>query len=228
MTGVRPEWIASNDFIMVHRGLVAALDGDYEAAMVLDRIRFRSAGPGSVNGWWEASRDELREECCLSKWKCDQAVKVLKEAGFLESERITPYDPTQRWRVVVENQEQVVPENQEQVVAKTGITVMQDSGITPSSKKEKNPPTPQRGAEFEEFWSLYPRKEGKGKAHEAWDKHVTDPAAVLAALRRQLPALTAKERKYQPMPTTWLNQTRWEDEAQPVQKDATRMFEGMR
>lgn len=205
MTGVDPAWIAGTDFIMVHRSLVAALDGNYEAAMVLDRVRFRSSGPGSANGWWEATRAELQEETGLSKWKLDQAVKLLKEAGFLESERITSYDPTQRWRVILENQEQV---NQA-----TGLTVSQDSRTTLFSKNDKNPPTPHGGAEFEEFWSLYPRKEGKGAARKAWDR--LPPAqtrTVLDGLRAQLPDLTRKERKYQPMPATWLSQTRWEDE----------------
>jgi len=67
---------------------------------------------------------------------------------------------------------------------------------------------------FGEFWTMYPRKEGRGKAREAWLKAVkrTPAETILEGLRRLLPSLERRERRYIPHPSTWLNQERWLDE----------------
>lgn len=68
--------------------------------------------------------------------------------------------------------------------------------------------------DFDQFWDLYPRREGKGKARESFAKAAKKKPApeIVAALRERLPALRAKERQYIPLPATWLNQERWDDE----------------
>lgn len=71
-------------------------------------------------------------------------------------------------------------------------------------------------ADFEAFWSIYPKKTGKGAAWEAWQKRkkpVPDIDAILPALRR---AMNSSQwikdgGQFIPMPTTWINQRRWED-----------------
>jgi hypothetical protein len=67
---------------------------------------------------------------------------------------------------------------------------------------------------FEQFWEKYPRKQGKGKARESWKQAVRKarPSDIIAALESQLGYLSALERQFQPMPTTWLNQERWADD----------------
>jgi hypothetical protein len=69
---------------------------------------------------------------------------------------------------------------------------------------------------FVRFWAAYPRKEGKGAAEKAFDKHKPDEALLLLMLqaiaRQQASDRWRKEGgQYIPMPTTWLNQKRWED-----------------
>lgn len=71
--------------------------------------------------------------------------------------------------------------------------------------------------EFVTFWTAYPRKVGKGAARKAWAK--VRPSQALAAkiiaaveAQKAWPAWTKDDGKYIPHPTTWLNQTRWEDE----------------
>lgn len=70
---------------------------------------------------------------------------------------------------------------------------------------------------FPRFWALYPRKQDKAKAQKAWAKlKVSDD--LFAVITRGLAAQVVsadwiKEGgKYIPMPTTWLNGQRWEDE----------------
>ena len=67
---------------------------------------------------------------------------------------------------------------------------------------------------FDEFWQAYPRKVGKGAARKAYSKalRLTDHDTIMGALSDQRPAMEAKEPKFIPHPSTWLNQERWEDE----------------
>ncbi|WP_432783793.1 YdaU family protein [Pseudomonas corrugata] len=74
---------------------------------------------------------------------------------------------------------------------------------------------------FPKFWSLYPRKQDKAKAQKAWAKlKVTDDLFALIATGLAAQVVSAdwlKEGgKYIPMPTTWLNGKRWEDEVKPA------------
>jgi len=80
---------------------------------------------------------------------------------------------------------------------------------------------PAAGVElFDRFWKLYPRKQDKAKAAKAFAKlKVTDDLFNLIA--KGLTAQAASNDwikdngKFVPMPTTWLNGKRWEDEVKP-------------
>lgn len=68
---------------------------------------------------------------------------------------------------------------------------------------------------FGDFWSLYPRKEAKQAALKAWRKVKADELpAILAALR--VATHTEQWQKdggqFVPLPASWLNGRRWEDE----------------
>ena len=71
-------------------------------------------------------------------------------------------------------------------------------------------------AAFEQFWSAFPRKVGKGAARKAFAHAITLTTldAMLAALRWQVtqPQWIRDGGDYIPHPATWLNQERWEDE----------------
>ena len=66
---------------------------------------------------------------------------------------------------------------------------------------------------FDLFWTAYPKKEGKLDARKAWTKLKPDDdlrATILRALEAKKRTWT--DRKYIPLPATWLNGARWEDE----------------
>lgn len=70
-------------------------------------------------------------------------------------------------------------------------------------------------AAFEEFWTAYPRKVGKGKARAAFAKVMERSDAptmpdLLAAVQRYAASVT--DERYLAHPTTWLNGERWTDE----------------
>lgn len=72
---------------------------------------------------------------------------------------------------------------------------------------------------FDEFWKLYPRKEGKAKAARVWKSRRLDNLAdlILKDVAARVSDRTMwADPKYIPHPTTYLNQRRWEDEWRPA------------
>ena len=79
----------------------------------------------------------------------------------------------------------------------------------------QNPNTREaRGAGFEEFWKAYPRKEGKQKARQAFEKVTVPLETLLQALEQQKQSAqwTKDGGQFIPHPATWLNGKRWEDQ----------------
>ena len=73
--------------------------------------------------------------------------------------------------------------------------------------------------QFETFWGLYPRKTDKGKALTAWNKLCKKPQIEKPTLRQIRKSIIAqketprwKDPKFIPMPSTWINQSRWLDD----------------
>ena len=67
---------------------------------------------------------------------------------------------------------------------------------------------------FEEFWNAYPNKKDKQKAKKAWLNNSPSLPKVLSAIKAQKNSEQWKKDNGQfiPLPTTWLNGARWEDE----------------
>ena len=76
---------------------------------------------------------------------------------------------------------------------------------------------------FEDFWKAYPNKKDKQKAIVAWAKHEPDLQKVLKALKTQKNSEQWKkdEGRFIPLPTTWLNGARWEDEVKGTSANKT-------
>ena len=67
---------------------------------------------------------------------------------------------------------------------------------------------------FRSFWSFYPKRVGKGEAFKAWTKSNCEVISevVVKAVREQIAYLNREGGKFTPLPATWVNQRRWEDE----------------
>ena len=81
--------------------------------------------------------------------------------------------------------------------------------------------TPQNGEAFDLFWEAYPKKRDKLKAKKSWDKikpdsELTQRIITAVSLHAKTRDWTKEDGKYIPMPSTWLNGQRWEDEIQPA------------
>ncbi len=67
---------------------------------------------------------------------------------------------------------------------------------------------------FESFWEIYPKHQDKKKTKQKFLKLCKTKRSTSnhARLRNVLPIWAKKDTKYIPMPTTWLNGERWNDE----------------
>lgn len=81
---------------------------------------------------------------------------------------------------------------------------------------------------FDAWWALYPKKVGKGAAVKAWEKAAASvgPERLMAALEVQAPLLRQHDRRYQPHPSTWLNQGRWDDDPASLVRERERARNG--
>lgn len=73
-------------------------------------------------------------------------------------------------------------------------------------------------AAFDEFWTVYPRKVGKGAAKVALVKALrrgVELDSIMDGIRRYVADRNLPEPQYIPNGATWLNQSRWEDGPQP-------------
>lgn len=72
---------------------------------------------------------------------------------------------------------------------------------------------------FDEFWKSYPRKEAKAQAKKAWLKIKPEPGLSeqiekVLEYRKGTHDWTKEGGKFVPLPASWLNARRWEDEIQ--------------
>lgn len=109
-------------------------------------------------------------------------------------------------------------------------TPSSSSSSSSSTSSSKNPPNPPDW--FEQFWKIYPRKVGKGKALESFQKLSPNSkllAKILAAVEQQKKSIQWQkdDGQFIPMPATWLNQGRWEDEL-PITKTRTELLDEKR
>ena len=73
-------------------------------------------------------------------------------------------------------------------------------------------------ADFDVFWEKYPNKKDRKRALQSWKKHKPDLQTVLNALDWQITS-DAWMRGFIPMPSTYINGARWEDEKpQPIKR----------
>ena len=100
-------------------------------------------------------------------------------------------------------------------------TEQQKKAIKPIKKNEGN-------GLFDKFWETYPKKSGKGYAKDCWNRI----SGVEEKLPKMLETINWQKQSEQwmrdngqfiPMPSTWLNQERWDD--QPVNNYPASLFE---
>lgn len=83
---------------------------------------------------------------------------------------------------------------------------------------------------FNTFWKIYPKKQGKQPAQRSWNKLNPSPellTTILSAVERHKKTVQWQKDNGQfiPLPATWLNQRRWDDEIEVSKTVAEQMAE---
>ena len=190
---------------------------------------------------WQFSENGL---CSIFKKDGQSSIrsglKELEEAGYLVRTRtrdslgrVSSVDWTIYDYPHVENHNVVKPNLDLQPQLNTNQSKTKESNT--DNKSPHNPPKGERAAThrrakapdydadgFAAFWAAYPKKAGKADALKAWNK--LKPDIVLQAkmgealtAQKKSPQWTKNNGQYIPMPSTWLNGRRWEDEAPQTQ-----------
>lgn len=91
---------------------------------------------------------------------------------------------------------------------------------TPSNRsngrsKSNGEMSPEAEDRFQRFWEVYPRKQAKAQTRKAWRSLDPDEgllSGILTALQWQTPIWAKADPKFTPLPSTYINGRRWEDE----------------
>ena len=178
---------------------------------------------------WRVRADQLAKEGSEGRGAVLTALKELRTIGYLHLHRIRLDDGTFR-------SEQVVYDTPWIASTDSGSDTPESSYRTPDNRTPDSSTSLQEPrartenkkttlahasvstttpAEFDRFWSTYPRKVGKGAARNRWTRmSAGDRKAALDAAEHHA-ARWSRERtevRFIPHPATWLGQQRWLDD----------------
>ncbi len=105
------------------------------------------------------------------------------------------------------------------------------SVVPPNHKEPSIEPSISPMTGFDEFWKLYPRKEAKQKSIDSWKtkKYAKISNLIIESLSGQLAAgMWSGDLKFVPLPTTFLNGKRWEDETTKMQPSLPKWQENLK
>jgi hypothetical protein len=94
--------------------------------------------------------------------------------------------------------------------------------ITTELEPKELEPVNDISTKFDQFWEIYPRKVGKGKARQAFEKALekTDIDTILAGVEAYVYHEGYNDMEFIAHPTSWLNGERWDDEYEtPLRKE---------
>lgn len=168
----------------------------------------------------ERGRTQANDEVIASALDLEmeqiRTIRAAMQKRVLDGDKLTGWDKRQpkrednsgerakAWREAQKNEGQ---ERTQQNASKRKRT--QDTD-TDKEEKEKT---------FVQFWNLYPRREAKKDARRAWEKiQLAEVAPILANVKKR--KLNGwKDPQFIPLPATYLNGRRWEDEAPQTAPD---------
>lgn len=89
---------------------------------------------------------------------------------------------------------------------------------SPTPVRAAKPPPAEAEREFEAWWKVYPRRDDKGHARKAFvtARKKISLAELIAAARKFTVQCAGSEKRFIPLPATWLNGERWGDAALTV------------
>lgn len=159
-----------------------------------------------------ASNEYIAKFCQCSEWKVSNAITKLISLGYI---RIAAFDGRKRTIKSCLGFSLTQPCE----FPNSDLGISQDISIRDSNTSNKNKVSISSiDDDFSKFWSAYPRKDGKQDAIKAWksikpNKELQN--VILNDLKRRVGingVWYKSERRFIPLPATYLRGRRWEDE----------------
>jgi DNA-binding MarR family transcriptional regulator len=219
------------DFITIPTAILKLRDLNLREKLLLALVvSFNSKG-------LRAGNEEL--SVLLDVWpsRVSRLLKSLEEKGYVRIE-----NPQSRYRVVhllqsaqVEDVLLAIKRNSRSGALATlsTPTVALSSNTIEELKRttaHKAKPVCEDGA-FDRFWAAYPKKQKKLEAQKIWGKLKPDvelAGQIIKDVQRRKDTFdwTKENRKYCPLPSSYLNGRRWEDEIEATDPDTAPVMRG--
>jgi hypothetical protein len=97
----------------------------------------------------------------------------------------------------------------------TTVLIPDSLNLIPDSGLPEKILVPSVKSRFLDFYAVYPKKKDKAKAEAAWKRHKLDSIAdkiINDVINRSTNESSWQDKQYIPLPTTYINGKRWEDE----------------
>lgn len=162
------------------------------------------------------SRDTISADSCVPVRSVVRAIQWLEAEGHI---RIVPRSGTSNFYVITSMEGDMdddtranLAHEEESNITKLDFSKRGNSNTTSCATVAHPLDTPH----FLAFWHAYPKRQGKGEARAAFQRQLkfTDATSLINAAKEFARWCEHKkvEKQYIPMASTWLNQSRWEDE----------------
>lgn len=152
------------------------------------------------------------------KIKYDKRVEANKNNGLKGGRPKNPDEPKKPTGLNENPNNPDEPKKADTVPDTVPVPVIKEKDLlsdSPESDQKEKPVYPES---FEKFWAAYPKKEGIAAAFKAYQK-IKKPRPTLKTILDSIETHSKtekwKNKQYIPLPATFLNQRRWEDEFTP-------------
>ena len=181
----------------------------------------------NVTGKFYMSNNTLAERLDCSRQSIINYINLLKKQGYIETENVTDTETkaiTGRMITLggVVKQNLLGWSNEFDGGSKTGFTQRKHSNRTSNTNDQNSKKISQSGIkqleeDFNKLWKLYPRKEGKKKAFEAYKRAIkngTTNKEIQTGIVNYLTQIRVQRtnKQYIKQGSTWFNGECWDDE----------------
>lgn len=226
--------------IAYHR-IFVSLTGSVTAAVMLSQAVYWQRRAGGMGGNFWKTQEDWEDETGLTRSEQETARRKLREnlpTAWFEERAGTParlffrVDLAELERLAIKNAgipQSCVQESCNQVGGNPAISLTETTSETTTENKDPQPAASETSYDgFEDAWSIYPRKVGKGAAEKSWHKlkpskklssEIYQAIVAQSAPGAQLDLRTRISNAgecFVPHFATWLNQKRWKDAVEKI------------
>ena len=161
------------------------------------------------------SRKHIASKARLGLSSVDRAIDELVriKALIVQHRKSENGDPTSNEYTVIVNRPLSTQNRPPIENEQTGL-FKSDNLIKANLNESQESNTSSKDDGFDDFWKMYPRKDGKGRARIAWRSALTKARKeeILAGLNIYATLRRGQDPHYTALPASWLNAERWADE----------------